>query len=306
MTSPARVDPSAIGSDVARSRKQELARRLGALVVKLLRLNGGGFLSTEIVQQINPVCAIPTTVGTLRCRGGHGRLRWRAETFYSEEPETIRWLEGFGSTDIFWDVGANVGLYAIYAAKVARCKVVAFEPEAQNYALLLENIVLNGVQPYVEATNLAVTSALDIGRLHVHALTKGGAYNRFCVPGNGSTVGAEGLGAPGPVAQLQIGVSMDELVGTFGFPPPTQVKIDVDGNEPDIIAGGSRTLSDPRCRSVLIEVQRGDAEHARMIEQLQGYGFHCLVERSNWESRTDRTREREHPSTNMIFSKRSG
>ena len=203
-------------------------------------------------------------------------------------------------------MGANVGLYAIYAARATGCRVVAFEPEAQNYALLLENIVLNGVQSKIDATNIAVTRAFGIGRLHVHAMTKGGAYNRFHLAGEFRTPGAEGASASGPVTQLQMGASLDDLVARYGFAQPTQVKIDVDGNEPDIIAGGSRVLSDPRCRSVLIEVQRGDPAHARMLEQLQEYGFHGVAERSNWESRANRAREHEHPATNMIFAKGAG
>ena len=87
-------DPTAIGSDVPRSRSQYLARTLAAVVVRMLGLNRPGFMSTEIVQQIHPVCTISTRVGPLRCIGGHGRLRWRARTFYTEEPETIKWLDG--------------------------------------------------------------------------------------------------------------------------------------------------------------------------------------------------------------------
>lgn len=123
-------DPAAFGSDTARSRKQIWARRLADVIVGLLGLNRGGFLATEIAQKIAPVIEIPIQSGTLRCRGGHGRLRWRMETFFTEEPETILWLDSFSPDAVFWDVGANVGLYGIPAINKA-----AASPAMQGLAI---------------------------------------------------------------------------------------------------------------------------------------------------------------------------
>ena len=38
------------------------------------------------------------------------------------------------------DVGANVGMYTVFAAPTRGARVFAFEPEAQNYAMLNRNI----------------------------------------------------------------------------------------------------------------------------------------------------------------------
>ena len=295
-------DASAIGSDIPRSYGQHLARRWASVVVGALGLNRPGFVSTEIVQQIRPIDTIPTREGPMRCVGGHGRLRWRAMTFYTEEPQTVQWLDALPPDAVLWDIGANVGLYAIYAAKLTQCRVVAFEPEAQNYALLLENLVLNGVQPYVEATNLAVARVTGLGRLRVHAITKGGAYNQFRRV-ESSPAGEPIDPASGHVTQVQMGVSMDDLVTQFQFPQPTHIKIDVDGNEPDIITGGLRVLGDPRCLGVLVEVERGYPEHTTMVEQLIALDYQCVSERSNWDSRANRAGEHAWPATNMIFRK---
>ena len=42
----------------------------------------------------------------------------RVNTFYSKEPETLKWIDNFNEDKniIFWDIGANIGLYSIYAA----------------------------------------------------------------------------------------------------------------------------------------------------------------------------------------------
>ena len=41
---------------------------------------------------------------------------WRVHTFFTKEPETLNWIDSFsGDKIVFWDIGANIGLYSIYA-----------------------------------------------------------------------------------------------------------------------------------------------------------------------------------------------
>ena len=62
----------------------------------------------------------------------------RADIYATKEPETIEWLrENLRDGDVFYDVGANIGLYSLYAAKLrAACRVFALEPESQNFGKL--------------------------------------------------------------------------------------------------------------------------------------------------------------------------
>ena len=53
---------------------------------------------------------------------------YRVNTFLTKEPETINWINTFKEKDIFWDIGANIGLYSIYASVISKCKVFSFEP----------------------------------------------------------------------------------------------------------------------------------------------------------------------------------
>ena len=46
-------------------------------------------------------------------------INWLVKDFYRKEPETIEWIDSFEFSNkeiIFWDIGANLGLYSIYAA----------------------------------------------------------------------------------------------------------------------------------------------------------------------------------------------
>ena len=70
--------------------------------------------------------------------------KWRVDSLFTKEPDTIEWIRGFQADEVFVDIGANVGMYTIWAAKTRGVRTFAFEPESQNYALLCRNIVLNG------------------------------------------------------------------------------------------------------------------------------------------------------------------
>ena len=43
---------------------------------------------------------------------------WRSNTILTKEPETIEWIDNFDQSKkiIFWDIGANIGIYSVYAA----------------------------------------------------------------------------------------------------------------------------------------------------------------------------------------------
>ena len=78
----------------------------------------------------------------------------RARTATTREPDTIAWIDGFEPGSVLWDIGANVGVYSLYAALARDVRVVAFEPAAANFFLLTRNIALNGLNA-------------KIGRAHV-------------------------------------------------------------------------------------------------------------------------------------------
>jgi FkbM family methyltransferase len=306
-----RFDSAALGSDIARSRRQYWHRRIAAAVVDLLRLNQPNHLSTEIVQAINPVATVKTKYGPMYCRAGHGRLLWRAETFFTEEPETIEWLDKLKPDDVLYDVGSNVGLYAIYAAKFRKCNVFAFEPEAQNYALLLENIALNDLNGRCVPANLALTRTSQMGRLRVRYITKGGAYNMFrpgVATGNDDATtesfqAAQKYSHHEGFDQLMLGCSVDDLVFKHGLPAPTHLKIDVDSIEPEIVAGSIETVRAGTPRSFLIELNTKSAADMGVPDQLAAFGFKVVSRRSNWASREDKTRAADLPADNVILER---
>ena len=196
---------------------------------------------------------------------------WRAETYTTKEPDTLAWIDAFfREGDAIYDVGANIGQYSLYAARKLRgnCTVLAFEPEALNYAKLNRNIVLNELTGVVTPYCLAVTERTELSTFYVQNFAPGAALHAW---GRPVTQGERAFQAQNQ--QGMVGISLDDLTGRFGLPFPNHIKIDVDGIEAEIVRGAGHTLADPRLKTALVEVYRC-AEIAEEIEAaFHAHGF---------------------------------
>ena len=64
-------------------------------------------------------------------------------------------------TDLFVDIGANIGSYTIIAGSFSGCRVISIEPIPSTFEYLVNNLKLNGLEELVEAVNLGVGSKAD-------------------------------------------------------------------------------------------------------------------------------------------------
>jgi len=180
---------------------------------------------------------------------------WRYKTMFIKEPETIDWLRGLNSQDVFWDVGANVGIYAIYAALVAGCSVVAIEPGAANYWTLCKNIELNELDSKVDALCIALGDVHKTADLYLLSSDAGGAQNALDRPQDdrGNTFQPK-------FRQGMISIPADTLVESLGAKPPTAIKIDVDGFELFVLRGAEKILRLPSLRRMSLEMDSSNQE----------------------------------------------
>ena len=100
---------------------------------------------------------------------------WRAERLFNKEPDTIEWIRTFRNDDVFIDIGANVGSYAIWASLSRGVQTYAFEPEAQNYALLNRNIALNKINDKVVAYCMALGNSPRFALMYIQNMNAGGS-----------------------------------------------------------------------------------------------------------------------------------
>ena len=105
--------------------------------------------------------------------------KFRARTFNDKEPEMLDWLdENLQEGDIFFDVGANVGIYSIYAAlRKPKARVYAFEPEYSNLHQLKMNIINNDLLNNVIPFAIAISDQTGVSYLHIQDFTPGAALS---------------------------------------------------------------------------------------------------------------------------------
>ncbi len=177
----------------------------------------------------------------------------RAETLATKEPETIHWIDSLERGSLLFDIGANIGVFSVYAAMHRTCDVYAFEPEAKNYACLNSNILVNGLGRRVKALNVGLHDRTGLEFLNLHDLASGAALHAL-----GEPVDWRKERFVPKFEQAVLAFTLDELIERFGFPVPDHIKLDVDGNEERIIRGGLRTFSNPKLRSLLIEINENE------------------------------------------------
>ena len=215
---------------------------------------------------------------------------WRVETLYTKEPDTIEWIKSMRPGQVLYDVGANMGQYALFAA-YRGITVHAFEPEAQNFALLTRNIATNKLDN-ITAWPLALSNKPEIAVMHLTNMGAGGSCHSF-----GQSINYNGEPKHFPYTQGSIATTLDILSSQLS--PPDHIKIDVDGFEHLVIEGGITALR--QAKSVLIEINTHYAEHMDvLVPRMLNHGF------TYSEAQAESSRRKEGPFKgigNIIFYK---
>lgn len=137
-----------------------------------------------------------------------------------------------GHGGVFYDIGANVGFFALLAAHMSGIgdgRVYAFEPTRDNAEEIRVNLALNGLGN-VDVIEKAVSSAAGTGRLQV---VDDQSWSKLL------ETGAHPFTEE--VVDIEL-VAVDDLVSSGEILPPTVVKIDVEGAELAVLEGMRRTL----------------------------------------------------------------
>lgn len=184
-----------------------------------------------------------------------------------EKYELRNILEEVSGDDVFYDVGANTGLYSCFVAnKADNCDVVAFEPYPPNVIELKQNVELN---------NPARISVFDMA-LSDTSGTISFSTPEVPTPGHGTGSITD---SGGESVRTMRG---DKLISNGEAPSPNIVKIDVEGAEPLVLDGLREALSDESCRLVFCELHPSKlAEYSystsKMITDFEQMGYDVEV-----------------------------
>lgn len=177
---------------------------------------------------------------------------WRVDTLLSKEPETIKWIDEFdGEKKIFWDIGANVGIYSIYAVvKHQNIEVVSFEPSFSNLRTLSRNISINNLEDRITIFPLPLSNSDNkFQMMEESEFIEGWSMNSF-----GTGLNFEGKDFKSKNKYKIYGCSIDKILNDRILKKPNFLKIDVDGIEHLILEGARDYLADKELKSILVEI----------------------------------------------------
>ncbi|QIK78946.1 FkbM family methyltransferase [Sphingomonas piscis] len=218
---------------------------------------------------------VPLRGKTMRFATTGSSSRKRLRTLFTKEPITLAWIDTFGEGETLYDIGANVGMYTVYAAVMRNSQVYAFEPEALNYAELNKNIFLNDLDKRVLGYCLALSDVDKADRLLLSDFGIGISYHDF----QENSWTEDKAFAPdwvvskdGRRQQGCIGRTVDSLIEE-GMPVPHHIKIDVDGLEHRVIRGMAELLRHPQLKTVLVEINYDNPRNLEIVDRMQEGGW---------------------------------
>lgn len=174
--------------------------------------------------------------------------------------DEIRFMRAIIEPDgVFIDIGANYGLYSLAAARLSpRGRVWSYEPAMATAACLTRSIDENRFD------NITLTRQAVSDRMGAGWLRDMGSPELNVVGG----AGGEGPGEPITLTTL------DHEMETHGWTRADIVKIDVEGHEASVIAGGRRFFSE-LSPLVMLEVKSGPGVDMGAARRLVEHGYHC-------------------------------
>jgi FkbM family methyltransferase len=160
------------------------------------------------------------------------------------------------------EIGAHKGYFTMMAAKLAK-RVIAFEPERENYTFLCANILLNDMHDRVTAVNRAVSS--EIGEKTFIVSTYTGARHTFF---------ASDFCGPGLPRAVEC-TTLPELMKDFQIDRIDLLKLDCEGSEYDILLNCDAAVFD-KIGSIALEMHEspnGQHNRSEVVDHLRRFGF---------------------------------
>jgi FkbM family methyltransferase len=233
--------------------------------------------------KLAPVVRIKTPRGIVRYAYTGSNVAKHAGRMMSREPDTIAWIEErVLPGDHLWDIGANIGIYSIYAAMRDGVTATAFEPVSGNFGVLVNAITLNGLGERIAPLAMGVSDKTGLLTIYLIDTAPGTGLHALDKPANVQ-------GAFEPKAAVTVAVIRgDDAINKFGVKQPTHIKIDVDGHEIRVLEGLLPVL--PGVKTLWIEMMdeaEASGENAKIEAMLAGAGFVRgeLVSRAKGENR---------------------
>ena len=160
-------------------------------------------------------------------------------------------------SDLFFDIGANVGAYSILSGGFCQAQTIAIEPVPETFAKLSANIELNKIVDKVSLLNNGISD-------HVGSLT-------FSITNDTVNHVIKGNVENGVTIDV---ITIDQIAEAS---VPSIMKIDVEGYEWFVLNGAKSTLSNSGLKGIILELngsgQRYGKHDSEIHEMLIKHSF---------------------------------
>ena len=191
----------------------------------------------------------------------------RVKRIFSKEPGTLKWIDNFKNDEntIFWDIGANIGLFSLYASqKHNNIKIFSFEPSTSNLRVLSRNISINKLQERILINQFPLTKNENLYLdLKETRFQEGCASNTF-----GEDFGHDGNKIYEKNSYKVFGNNINNLIDNKILDIPDYIKIDVDGIEHLILEGADKYLNSKKIKSISVEINEKFEEQKVRVNQI--------------------------------------
>jgi len=215
-------------------------------------------------------------------------IQWRLDTALIKEPETIAFIDEISQGSTLLDVGANVGIFTVYAAERG-INVIAVEPHYPTAQVLMDRV--SGLKN-VAVLPIALGESSRIAPVYYKDDAPGTSGHQIDAPVDESGKRYD----PSRMINMPI-FALDDIPG---LPQPDFAKLDVDGHEFGVLVGGKPT--NEKGKGILIETN----PHSRNCIDLLlswGFKFHDKLNNIPGHSRERRAKEPGNCAENWILTK---
>jgi FkbM family methyltransferase len=186
---------------------------------------------------------------------------------YFDEPVLDALLRQLTACDVFWDLGANIGLHSFtikHLLKNVECH--CFEPYYSNFQKL---IITQSLNP-----------SLVINKYNFGLSDKTSIKEIYTTPGNHGRSGFHNLTRTNPTQAHVLAISGDDLISR-GFAIPNVIKIDTEGHELSILKGSESILKSDKLKAIAFEAIN-DADEIMAFLKRFSFQTHALDEHQNF------------------------
>ena len=233
--------------------KIRIYRFISKILIKILFPFEKSWFRNSFVQYLNSYISLSVNDVNLKFKDGHERLNLHIGAQYVIEKDLINWIDTFSKDDVFFDIGSNVGLFSIYAAKKG-IQTVSFEGHYGNLHDFSYNILLNDVEEKILIIPVLLAEKNEKMSFFLRDLSPSSARSEINHNKNIYKLNNK--------EALKINTatfSLDYLIENKIIPIPSKVKIDVDGAEFLVLKGFNKYVE--KVNEIIIEMYEKPANY---------------------------------------------